>query len=111
MGQRPCRVEIMVVRDFNAYIVEPEGKTLDNFIAAELADAGLEYMSSHFLPSCIPWSWDGCNRRILRKFREVQFWADYIIGKYHRLFWNIYIRYPRYNMDHYMFLWCLHGAS
>ena len=30
--------------------------------------------------------------------------TDYILGTYHRLFWNVYVWDPRHNNDHYMVL-------
>ena len=43
--------------------------------------------------------------------REVRSRTDYILGTDHRLFWNVSVRYPRNNSDHYMILGCLHSAS
>ena len=47
---------------------------------------------------------------MIREGREVRSWTDYILGKYRRLFGNVSVRDPRYNLDHYMVLGCLHSA-
>ena len=42
--------------------------------------------------------------------REVGSWTDYILGIDLCLLWNISVRDPRHNSDHYLVLGCLHSA-
>ena len=39
--------------------------------------------------------------------REVGSRPDHILGKDCRLFWNVSVRDPRHNLDHYLVLGCL----
>ena len=39
--------------------------------------------------------------------REVRYWTDYIIGTNHPLFWNVFVRDPMHNSEHYMVMGCL----
>ena len=46
---------------------------------------------------------------MIREGRELRSRMDYIMGTGRRLLWNVSVREPRYNSDHYMFLGCLHS--
>ena len=41
---------------------------------------------------------------MVRKGKLVRSRTDYILGTYRRIFWNVYVRDPRHNSDHYMVL-------
>ena len=43
--------------------------------------------------------------------REVRSRTEYILGTYHRLFWNLYIQDPIHNSDHYLVLGYLCSSS
>ena len=47
---------------------------------------------------------------MIRAGREVRSRTDYILGKDFRLFWNVSVRDPRHNSDHYMVLGFLCSA-
>ena len=42
--------KLLVYGNFNVYLKNPEGTARAEDISSELAAAGLEYMSTHFLP-------------------------------------------------------------
>ena len=44
---------------------------------------------------------------MIREGREVRYWTDYIMGTDLCLFWNVSVRDPRNESDHYMVLGCL----
>ena len=44
---------------------------------------------------------------MIRERREVRSRTDYILGTDFRLFWNVSVRDPRNNSDHYMVMGCL----
>ena len=50
LRQCPQGSELMVAGYFNADLEQPKGVERDEEIASDLTDAGLEDMSSHFLP-------------------------------------------------------------
>ena len=47
---------------------------------------------------------------MIRAGREVRYRMDYLLGTDCRLFWNVSVRYPRHNSDHYMVLGCLRSS-
>ena len=47
---------------------------------------------------------------MIRVGREVRSRTDYILGTDLCLVWNVSVRDPRHNSDHYMFLGCLRSA-
>ena len=47
---------------------------------------------------------------MVREGRVVRFRTDYILGTDRFLFWNVSVRDPRHNTDHYMLLGCLRSA-
>ena len=67
---------------------------------------GLEYMSEHFFPHRRSWFRDGRAWMMILEGREVR----YILGTDRRLFWNVSVRDPRHNSDHYMVLGCPRSA-
>ena len=68
-------------------------------------------MSVHFLLRRRLWFWDGQTWSMIRAGKEVKSRTDYILGIDCHLFWNVSVRYPRHNSDHYMVLGCLRSAS
>ena len=48
-GQRPCRTELMVVRDFNAAYDSLKENAWDKEIVASLSEEGLEYTLANFI--------------------------------------------------------------
>ena len=47
---------------------------------------------------------------MIREGREVRSRTDYILGIDRRLFWNVSVRDPMHNSDHYIVLGCLRSA-
>ena len=50
IGQNPCRSALLVAGYFNTYLAAKEGNSCRLEIVAAIATAGIEYISSHFLP-------------------------------------------------------------
>ena len=76
-------------------------------ITAALATEGLEDMLAHFPPSQCSWCLEGRRWSMIRAGREVSSRTDYILGTDCHHFWNVSVRDPRHNSDHYMVLGCL----
>ena len=72
-----------------------------------LAAEVLKDMSAHLLPHWRSRCQDGRTWSMIRAQREVRSRMDYILGTDFRHFWNVSVRYPRHNSDHYMNLGCL----
>ena len=47
---------------------------------------------------------------MVREGKVVRPWTDYILGTDRRLFWNVSVRDPHHNTNHYMVLGCLLNA-
>ena len=47
---------------------------------------------------------------MVREGKVVWSWTDYILGTDQSLFWNVSVREPRHNTDHYIVLGCLRSA-
>ena len=90
--------------DFKSNIDQPGGDRREEGIIAALGLAGLEDMSTHFLPLWSPWCRDGRTWSMFRVVREVRSWTDYILGMDRRLFRKMSARDPRHNSDHYLVL-------
>ena len=82
---------------------------MENIYAA-LAAAGLEYMSSQFLPMHKPWSSYSQTWSMQRKGQVVLSNTDYLRGMYRRMYQNMSFRYAHHNIDHYLVLGYLRGA-
>ena len=102
--QCPQETALLVAGDFNANLVEPEGKVREEVIYAVVAMAGLEDMCRTLLLQNIPWAREGRPCIMQRKGREVQFWKYYILETDHRLLQNVSVRDPRQKKGHYMIL-------
>ena len=79
-------------------------------ISAALAAAGLEYMSSHFLPMHKPWSIYSQTCSMQSKGQVVLSNNDYLLGMDRRMYQNMSFWYAHHNTDHYLVLGCLRGA-
>ena len=101
--------KLLVAGDLNMNMSEPEGDQQGEEIVAALNRVGLEDMLAHFLPRRRPWCQDGRTWIMVQEWREVRSRTDYILGTDHRLFWNVSVRDPRHNSDHYLVLGCLRG--
>ena len=55
INQQPHEEDLLVAGDFNTYLALTEGHAWYEEIAEALATAGLEDISTHFLPPCKPW--------------------------------------------------------
>ena len=104
LKERPQGAELLVAGDSNVIFLEPEGDQRGEEIAAALAIEGLEDMLSHFLPLRCSWFWDSSTWRMVRVGMEVRSCTYYILGTDRHHFWNISIRDPRHNSDHYLVL-------
>ena len=111
MEQRPQEVSLVVVRDLNANILEPEGNRRDEAIAAALSDAGLDKVLGHLLLCSAPWTWDGRTWSMPTQVSVVRSPTDYIISIDRCLLHNGPVQDPRHNIYHWVFLGCLHGDS
>ena len=108
--ERPRGAKLLLTVNFNTKVSEPEGYQRGEEIAATLATEGLDDMSAHFLPCQRSWFWDGMMWSMIWEGREVRSRIDYILGTDRRLFWNVSVRDPRHNSDHYIVLGCLRSA-
>ena len=111
LKEQPRGAKLLVAGDFNAKLSETKGKQRREDIAAALPMEDLEYMLARFLLQWRAWFQDGRTWSMIREGREVMSRTDYILGMDCRLFWNLSVRDPRHNSDHYIFLGCLHSAS
>ena len=100
----------MVAGYFNVNLLETESDQRGEDIVAALATEVLENMPVHFLPLRRLWCWGGRTWSMIQAGREVWSRTDYILGTDFRLFWNVFVRYPSNNSDHYMVLGCLHRS-
>ena len=72
--------ELLVTRDFNTKVSEPERDQRGEVIEATLATEGLEDMSAHFLPRRRSWFWDRRMWSMIWAGKEVRSRTDYILG-------------------------------
>ena len=110
LKERLRGAELLVAGDFNVKLSEPEGDRRGEDIAVALATEGLENMLVHFLPRQRSWCRGGRTWSMVPSGREVRSRTYYILGTDHRLFWNVSVRYPRHNSNHYLVLGCLRSA-
>ena len=93
-----------MVSYINTDLAATEGKICGTEIVVAIATAGMEYMYTQFLSRCKNWARDGRTWYMLRKWREVQSWMDYLLGTDHSILWNVSVWDPWYNLDHFMVL-------
>ena len=72
--------------------------------------AGVEDMTSHFLPRRRRWGWERRTWSMVREGKVVRSRTDYILGTYQSIFRNMSVRDPRHNTDHFMVVGCLLSA-
>ena len=111
ISQQPLGVEILVTRDFNVDISALDGHKRDESIFAVIVKSGLEDMAAHFLPLHLPWIRDVRTCIVLCCRQGVQSWTNCILRTEHRPFQKISVQEPRHNMDSYLILGFLLGAT
>ena len=104
LKDRPRGDKLLVAGDFNVKLSEPEGDRRGEDIAEALVTEELKDMLEHFLPRRRSCCQDGRTWIMIQTGREVRSRTDYILGTDHGLFWNVSVRDPRHNSDHYMVL-------
>ena len=110
LKERPQGTALLVAGDLNKTLTEPENNKRGTDIVAALTVEGLEDMATYFLPLRRTWGRENRTRSMVREGKVVRSWTDYILGIDCPLFWNVSVRDPRHNTDHYMVLGCLHSA-
>ena len=108
--EQPWGTALIVAGDLNTTLSDPENDGRGTEIAAALTEAGLEYMAAHFLPRQRRWGRERRTWSMVQEGKVVRSRTDYILGTDRRLFWNVSVRDPSHNNDHYMLLGCLHSA-
>ena len=111
ISQKPRGDALLVAGNFNTNLSAPEGWMRDEEITADLAAAGLEYMSGQFPPQKKLWLKDSRTWCMRRRGREVRSRTDYILVIDLRLLQNVTFRDELHNTDHYLVLGCLYGAA
>ena len=111
LKERPRGTALLVAVDLNTKLMEPENDQRGTDIAAELTAEGLEDMETYLLLRRNTWGRERRTWSMVREGKVVRSRTDYILGTDCRLFYNITVRDPRHNTDHYMVLGCLHSAS
>ena len=69
---------------------------------AALMEAGVEYMTAHFLRRKRLWGRERQTCSMVREGRVIRSRTDYLLGTDRSLFRNVAVRDPRHNSDHYM---------
>ena len=104
ISQGPCRSDLKVYIDFNADLAFLEGNRHVEEILASISTTVLEDMSTHFLPFCKDWSWDGRIWCMHLQAREGSPQTDYLLGMDCPMFQNVSIWDPLHNSEHYTVL-------
>ena len=110
LKERPRGTALLVAGDLNTTLTDPENDRRGAEIVAALTEAVLEDIAAHFLPRKRIWGRERRTWSMVREGKVVRYRTDYILGTDRRLFWNVYVRDPRHNTDHYMILGCLRSA-
>ena len=108
--RRPQRENLLVAVDFNVDMVDPEGSTRTEEIAAALETDGLEDIGANFLPRRKSWLSYGRTWSMWRSDRVLRSRTNYLMGMDRRLYQNVLVRDVRHNLDQYLVLGCLQGA-
>ena len=108
--ERPQGTALLVAGDLNTTLTDPKNDRRGTEIAAALTEEGLEDMAVHFLPRQRRWGRERRTWSMVQEGKVVRSRTDYILGTDRRLFWNVSVRDPRHNTDHYMVLRCLRSA-
>ena len=106
----PQGTTLIVEKDLNTTLSDPENDRRGTELVAALTEVGLEDMVAHFLLRQRRWCRERRTWKMVQEGKVFRSWTDYILGTYRRLFWNISVRDPRHNTDHYMVLGCLRSA-
>ena len=110
LKERPRGAALLVAGYLNTTMTEPENEQRGTDIAAALTAEGLEDTTTHFLPRQHTWCRERRTWSMVIEGKVVRSRTDYILGTDRRLFWNVSVRDPRHNTDHYMVLGCLRSA-
>ena len=110
LKERPRGTAPVVVGDLNTTLDGPESDRRGTETAAALAEAGLEDMTTHFLPWRRRWGRERRTWSMAWEGKVVRYRTDYILGTDQSLFCNVSVRYTRHNTDHYMVFGCLSSA-
>ena len=110
LGDRPKGTALIVVGDLNTDLGDVENDRRGSEIAAAMAEAGVEYMTAHFLPRKRRWGRERRTWSMLREGKVVRSRTGYILGTDRSLFRNVSVRDPRHNTDHFMVVGCLRSA-
>ena len=110
LKEQPRGAALLVAGDFNTTLTDPENERRGTEIAVALAEEGIEDMVAHFLLRQRKWVRERRTWSMVREGKVVWSRTDYILGTDLRLFWNISVRDPRHNTDHYMVMGCLRSA-
>ena len=109
MSERLMVTELVVPGDLNVNLERTGGWGRYEDIATVGAKTGLEDILDHFLLRLRPWRRDRQSWETVRQGRELRSWTDYILGSDCQIFWNMIVRYPRHNSDHFMVMGYLCG--
>ena len=91
-------------------LLEPEGYRRGEEIALALTMEGMEDMSDHLIPRRHSWFRYGRTWSMVQLGRDVGSQTYYILGADCCIFWDVFFRDPRHNLDHYLVLGCLRSA-
>ena len=108
--EQPQGTALLVAGDLNTTLTDPKNDRRGTEIAAAPTEEGLEDMAVQFLPRQRRWGRERRTWSMVQEGKVVRSRTDYILGTDRRLFWNVSVRDPRHNTDHYMVLSCLRSA-
>ena len=111
LGDQPCGTALVVAGDFNIYLGETASDGRGTEIAAALTEAGVEDMTTHFLPRKRIWGRERRTWSMVREGKVIRSRTDYLLGTDRSLFRNVAVRDPRHNSDHYMVVGHLPGGT
>ena len=111
LKERTQGAAMLVGGDLNTTLTEPENDRRGTDIPAALTEERLEDIATHFLLRQRKWGRERRTWSMVREGKVVRSRRDYILGTYHRLFWNVSVRDPWHNTDHYIVLGYLCSAK
>ena len=79
-------------------------------IATAMTAAGVEDMTTHFLPRKRRWGRERRTWSMVREGKVVRSLTDYLLGADRSIFSNVSIRDPQHNTNHFMVMGCLRSA-
>ena len=110
LKKRPRGTALVVAGDLNTALDDPENDRRGTEIGAALTEAVLEDMTAHFLLRRHRWVRERQTLSMVREGKVVRSRTDYILGIDRSLFWNVSVRDPRHNTNHFMVLGCLRST-